>query len=118
MGRPGEGYPWPWSIYRWLDGEVAAAARITDLRQLAIDLAHFLVALYQIDATGGPPPGPHNFFRGGSLSVYDGETRKRSSPSPAASTPPPPPPSGAPPSGRGGMAPPSGATVTSLPGAC
>lgn len=24
---------------------------------------------------GGPPPGPHNFFRGGPLAVYDGETQ-------------------------------------------
>ena len=24
---------------------------------------------------GGPPPGDHNFFRGGPLTVYDGETR-------------------------------------------
>ena len=23
MGEPAEGYPWRWSIYRWLDGENA-----------------------------------------------------------------------------------------------
>ena len=23
MGAPGEGYPYPWSVYRWLDGENA-----------------------------------------------------------------------------------------------
>ena len=39
-------------------------------------MAHFLIALYGIDSTGGPPPGPHNFFRGGPLTVYDGETRQ------------------------------------------
>ncbi|MBW3634163.1 MAG: aminoglycoside phosphotransferase family protein [Chloroflexi bacterium] len=76
MGRPGEGYPWHWSIYRWLAGEVATTERIADPRQFAVDLAHFLIALYQIDPAGGPPPGPHNFFRGGSLTVYDGETRQ------------------------------------------
>ena len=26
--------------------------------------------------TDGPPPGPHNFFRGGPLETYDAETRK------------------------------------------
>ena len=76
MGQPGDGYPWHWSVYRWLDGETATIERIADLRQFAIDLAHFLVALHQIDATGGPPPGPHNFYRGGPLTVYDAETRQ------------------------------------------
>lgn len=32
-------------------------------------------ALQRIDPGGGPPPGPHNFFRGAPPSVYDGETR-------------------------------------------
>jgi aminoglycoside phosphotransferase (APT) family kinase protein len=76
MGQPAAGYPWHWSVYRWLDGETATIERIADLRQFATDLADFLVALYRIDPTGGPPPGPHNFFRGGSLTVYDGETRQ------------------------------------------
>jgi aminoglycoside phosphotransferase (APT) family kinase protein len=31
--------------------------------------------LYRIDSAGGPPPGEHNFFRGGPLTVYDCETR-------------------------------------------
>ena len=39
-------------------------------------LASFLVCLQQIDPTGGPPPGPHNFFRGGPLETYDSETRR------------------------------------------
>ncbi len=76
MGRPAADYPWHWSIYRWLDGEIATSARIADLRQFATALAHFLTALQRIDATGGPPPGAHNFFRGGPLTVYDGETRQ------------------------------------------
>ncbi len=62
MGRPADGYPWPWSVYQWLDGEIATIERIADLRQFAITLAHFLVALQRIDTGGGPPPGPHNFF--------------------------------------------------------
>lgn len=75
MGAPGEGYPWPWSVYRWLDGDIVTRERVTDLRQFAISMAEFLVALQGIDATDGPPPGPHNFHRGGPLSVYDHETR-------------------------------------------
>jgi len=76
MGQPGDGYPWHWSVYRWLDGEVATIEGIADLRQFALDLADFLVALYRVDATGGPAPGRHNFYRGGPLTVYDGETRQ------------------------------------------
>ncbi len=75
MGAPAKGYPWHWSIYRWLEGENITLERIDDLHQLATSLAQFLAALQQIDSTGGPPPGPHNFHRGGSLSTYNAETR-------------------------------------------
>lgn len=76
MGRPADGYPWHWSVYRWLSGESAAIERIADLTAFATDLAQFLVALERLDPTGGPPPGSHNFYRGGSLTVYDAETRQ------------------------------------------
>ena len=75
LGVPGEGYPWGWSVYRWLEGETAETARIDDLDEFATTLARFLTALQQIDAVDGPPAGEHNFFRGGSLTVYDAETR-------------------------------------------
>ncbi len=75
MGVPDAGYPWHWSVYRWLDGDPAAEAGIEDLDAFGTELADFLVALQQIDPVGGPAPGTHNFFRGGPLSVYDAETR-------------------------------------------
>jgi aminoglycoside phosphotransferase (APT) family kinase protein len=73
-GEPGEGYPYAWSVYRWLDGEIAGEAAIGDLTVFATQLAGFLVALQAIDATGGPAPGRHNFFRGGPLATYADET--------------------------------------------
>jgi len=76
MGKPAEGYPWHWSVYRWLDGETASYDRITDLCQFATALAEFLNDLQKIDATGGPISGRHNFYRGGLLSTYDAETRE------------------------------------------
>ena len=76
MGEPGEGYPWNWSVYKWLDGTPVSAARIVDLSEFAVVLASFLACLQKIDPTEGPPPGPHNFFRGGPLETYDAETRK------------------------------------------
>jgi len=74
-GHPAEGYPCDWSVYRWLPGEPATTAAITDLPAFAWDLAGFLAALYRTDPEDGPPAGPHSFYRGGPLSVYDAETR-------------------------------------------
>jgi aminoglycoside phosphotransferase (APT) family kinase protein len=53
-GTPGEGYPFPWSVSRWVNGETATRERITDPRQAAIDLAAFIGALQEIDPTNGP----------------------------------------------------------------
>jgi aminoglycoside phosphotransferase (APT) family kinase protein len=75
MGAPAEGYPWRWSVYRWLEGETATIERITDFRQAATDLARFIAALQRIDPAGGPPPGPHNSQRGEPLAARDARTR-------------------------------------------
>lgn len=75
-GEPGQGFPWRWSIYRWLQGETARRSRIPDLDRFAAELAAFLAVLHGLDATGGPAPGAHNFWRGGRLSTYDGEVRE------------------------------------------
>ena len=74
-GAPGYEYPWQWSVYRWLDGDHATAGRVAEPGRFAADLADFLAALYQIDPAGGPPPGQHNFFRGGPLTMNDSEAR-------------------------------------------
>lgn len=74
-GEPGCGFPRPWSVYRWIDGHTAEAGPIADLSEFAADLAGFLAALYQVDPSGGPLPGTHNFFRGGPPGYYDAETR-------------------------------------------
>ncbi|HEX6710344.1 MAG TPA: aminoglycoside phosphotransferase family protein, partial [Rubrobacter sp.] len=75
-GDPADGYPWQWSVYRWIEGETATVERIANLSQFATVLAQFLTILQRIDPSGGPPPGRHNFFRGGPLTVYDAETRQ------------------------------------------
>ncbi len=74
-GTPGEGYPWHWSVYQWLEGENATIAPIADPGQAARELAQFITALHRIDPMGGPLPGPHNFFRGVPLAMRDAETR-------------------------------------------
>ncbi|MET9293368.1 aminoglycoside phosphotransferase family protein [Streptomyces sp. NPDC003077] len=64
QGAPGEGYPFPWSVYPWLDGEAVVPEELADLERTAKDLAGFLSALQGIDAAGGPPPEWSNAFRG------------------------------------------------------
>jgi aminoglycoside phosphotransferase (APT) family kinase protein len=72
VGEPGEGYPLPWAVYRWLDGEAAYEA---PPREPERELAAFLAALRRIDPGGGPLPGEHNFFRGEPVRVRDEVTR-------------------------------------------
>lgn len=74
-GTPGEGFPWPWAVVRWLDGENATSERVADLRGAATTLAHFVGALQRIDPAGGPPPGRANFYRGAPLAARDSQTR-------------------------------------------
>ena len=74
-GKPSDGYPWYWSVYRWLKGEDATTVPIADSRQAATDLAQFIIALQQIEITDGPSPGQHNFYRGVPLAMRDQQTR-------------------------------------------
>jgi aminoglycoside phosphotransferase (APT) family kinase protein len=74
-GQPADGYPLHWSVYRWLEGENATVERVGGSREAAADLAQFVAALQQIDPTGGPPPGKHNFFRGEPLARRDEAVR-------------------------------------------
>jgi aminoglycoside phosphotransferase (APT) family kinase protein len=75
MGMPAEGYPWRWSVCRWLPGANALVERIADLRQAAVALAQFVAAIQRIDTTDGPRAGPHNFGRGVPLAMRDAYTR-------------------------------------------
>jgi aminoglycoside phosphotransferase (APT) family kinase protein len=74
-GHPGEGYPWHWSIYRWLAGENATVASFIDANQTAIDLAQFILALQRIDIADGPLAEHYN-LRGVPLVTRDRSTRE------------------------------------------
>ena len=74
-GRPGEGYPWPWTVCRWLDSEGAQERRIPEEGQAARDLAHFIAALQRIDTARWPSPGPPDSPRGGPLAARDAPMR-------------------------------------------
>jgi aminoglycoside phosphotransferase (APT) family kinase protein len=75
-GQPSDGYPWTWSVYRWLDGETATTERVADARRLAADLAGFVAALWEIEPAGGPPPDEANAFRGVPLAARDEAVRR------------------------------------------
>jgi aminoglycoside phosphotransferase (APT) family kinase protein len=74
-GAPGSGYPFAWSIYRWIEGETLAAAYPVDVTRFVRDLALFLRALRAVSAEGAPPAGPETSYRGGDLAIYDAECR-------------------------------------------
>ena len=76
VGKPGEDYPWPWSIQSWLPGAPATPVNIGNMADFAAAIAGFLRALQLAPTDDGPPAGTHNFFRGGPLRTYDDETRR------------------------------------------
>jgi aminoglycoside phosphotransferase (APT) family kinase protein len=73
-GAPGEGYPYPWAIRRWIDGRTASPQTVTDLPGFAHAIADFILALQGVDATHGPLAGEHSFYRGAPLKHYHDET--------------------------------------------
>ncbi len=73
-GAPGEGYPYPWAIRRWIPGATASVETIADLDEFARSIAAFILALQGIDATGGPLAGAHSFHRGAPPEYYHDET--------------------------------------------
>ncbi|MFG2602485.1 aminoglycoside phosphotransferase family protein [Streptomyces sp. NPDC048514] len=62
VGEPDEGFPWPWSVYRWLDGRNPVAGAVEDPRSLAGELGAFVRALRRIPPRDGPAG-----YRGGPL---------------------------------------------------
>jgi len=68
-GEPGEGFPFPWAIFSWVEGENATADSV-DARRTADDLAAFVGALRRVDPADAPPA-----LRGGALRAQDERTR-------------------------------------------
>lgn len=71
LGEPGQGYPWHWSVCRWLDGEPLTDSDFADPTAAAVSLAGFITALQRIDPTDGPAAG-----RGAPLARRDAPTRE------------------------------------------
>jgi aminoglycoside phosphotransferase (APT) family kinase protein len=69
-GKPAQGYPWPWSVYRWLAGEHPEAGALSEPMLLAEDLAAFVAAMRSITLPAAPQA-----HRGGPVASLDAETR-------------------------------------------
>ncbi len=76
QGRQTADYPFPWSVYQWLEGDPATAGRIATPIRFATELAQFLSALQRVNVDSGPEPGIHNWFRGGTLRTFAGNTER------------------------------------------
>jgi aminoglycoside phosphotransferase (APT) family kinase protein len=74
-GDPSPAFPRPWSVYRWIDGDLLTIDRVPDMRAFASDLVGFLAALYACDPAG-PAPGAHSFSRGGPIATWDDQIRE------------------------------------------
>jgi aminoglycoside phosphotransferase (APT) family kinase protein len=70
LGKPAEGYPWPWAVHRWIEGDVLVEGQVAEPEPLARDLAAFIMAMRKADLDGGPPA-----HRGAPLATCDAETR-------------------------------------------
>ena len=67
-GAPGEEYPWPWAVYRWLQGETLPFEVVGASDDVARDLVAFVSALRRVELDG--PVG----FRGVALRARDRAT--------------------------------------------
>lgn len=75
LGEPGRGYPFPWSIRRWLEGDTVDRAAGLDRVRLGIDLGSLLRVLRSLPMHAGSVAGRHSFFRGSHPSVYSDDVR-------------------------------------------
>jgi aminoglycoside phosphotransferase (APT) family kinase protein len=75
MGKPAFGYPWDWSVSRWLPGETATVKGLADPRRTASELAEFLTALQHALPVESDAPNPHDELTGVPLAKRDHSTR-------------------------------------------
>ncbi len=74
IGRPGAGYPWHWSVSRWIDGAGGITVPRAGRSAAAVPLARFLAAFHR-PAPADAPVSPVG--RGGPLAARDDVVRPR-----------------------------------------
>jgi aminoglycoside phosphotransferase (APT) family kinase protein len=71
LGQPGDGYPFGWAIYSWIEGKPYADELIADERQAARDTAEFVRELRAAEMRADAPAAGR-----GPLPELDAETRE------------------------------------------
>ncbi|MET7401321.1 aminoglycoside phosphotransferase family protein [Dactylosporangium sp. NPDC005572] len=70
-GTPTPGFPLPWSVHRWIDGDEAQPDAVQDWAAFGTALAGFVRELHAIDLMGARRAGDLSWYRGGSLKACD-----------------------------------------------
>jgi aminoglycoside phosphotransferase (APT) family kinase protein len=73
LGRPGDGYPWPWTICRWVPGHPLDVEPPVDPHDAATQLGSFVRALHR----PAPAEAPRSAYRGTPLVDRDTPLRDR-----------------------------------------
>lgn len=69
-GAPGAAFPLPWSVYRWIDGEVIGAGAVRDWSAFGADLAAFVHDLHTAPLMGAVRGGELSWYRGAGLAGF------------------------------------------------
>lgn len=57
LGEPGRGYPYPWLVLTWLEGETPRVGALQHPHELAHGVGRFTRSMRAIDTSGAPPTG-------------------------------------------------------------
>ena len=71
IGTPTDAFPLAWSVYRWIEGDEAAANTVEDWAAFGADLAAFVKELHGVDLMGARPEDGLDWYRAGSLKPCD-----------------------------------------------
>ncbi len=69
-------FPLPWSVHRWIEGDVVADDTVDDWPELGRALARFVSALHGVDLAGRERRGDLSWYRGGPLGDVDDWVRR------------------------------------------
>lgn len=76
VGEPGAGFPYRWSVHRWVPGDAADPGNVADQVRFALDLAGVLRALRDLDPRGAPVASgrarPLRDYEGAALRAIEG----------------------------------------------
>jgi len=75
VGKPAFGYPWDWTVSRWLPGETVTVQGLADPGRTARELAEFLTALQHALPVESDAPNPYDEVTGLPLAKRDHATQ-------------------------------------------